>query len=59
MTSPAPTQNYKTAGKNQAQGAAKVESGNTVEGKQQKAEGVATAQKAPNIDINDVTNISN
>ena len=55
-----PTETYQEAAKNQAQGDAKIEKGKkTVEGKIQKAEGVASAQKAPNIDMNDVENTHN
>ena len=57
-----PTENYSEAGAEQAKGKAKVDhassGGETVEGKQLKAEGVADAQQEPNIAINDVTNIS-
>lgn len=62
-----PTEEYQEAGRDQAQGQAKmdtakgtVESGDAqaVEGAIQKAEGVAAAQKAPNIDYNDVKNTS-
>ena len=54
-----PTEEYFDAGHDQAQGKAKIERGEeTVEGKVQKAEGVATAQKEPNIDMNDVKNVS-
>ena len=54
-----PTQNYAEAGREQTQGKAKMDAGQTVEGKIEKAEGVADAQHAPNIDINDVKNVSN
>ena len=53
-----PTENYAEAGAEQAQGKAKTDKGETVEGKQLKAEGVADAQQEPNIAMNDVTNIS-
>ena len=53
-----PTQNYSEAGREQAQGQARMEAGDTVAGKQMKAEGVADAQHAPSIDMNDVSNVS-
>ena len=53
-----PTENYAEAGAEQAQGKADMDKGETVEGKQLKAEGVADAQHAPSIAMNDVTNIS-
>lgn len=53
-----PTSTYQKAGAQQAQGEAAIESGDTVEGKIEKARGVAKAQIAPNIDINDVKNVA-
>ena len=53
-----PTDNYAEAGAEQAKGKAKMDKGETVEGKQLKAEGVADAQQEPNIAMNDVTDIS-
>ena len=58
-----PTEEYFEAGRDQAQGDAKVDMADkhgerSVEGDIQKARGVAKAQIEPNIDMNDVTNIA-
>ena len=58
-----PTEEYFDAGHDQAQGKATIDHAEargeqSVEGKVQKAEGVATAQKEPNLAMNDVMNVA-